>query len=186
MLLPGTLYKNSDGNICQIMCIAKNCRDKGKEVVYQKMFPPFDIWTEPLENFISEQIQVEINTKDKESNTDITEKKENIIIKREEISDSVLKDALLNGTVDRKIAGKIPDSEIAQRGFMELLDADSYHDKYIIFSALKNYLDKRLLNNIAVSLDIVLEDGDEDEQYESVRRCLQTFERYETTRLRRR
>lgn len=181
MLLPGTLYKNSDGNICQIMCIAKNCKDKEKEVVYQKMFPPFDIWIEPLENFISEQIQIKVNTKDTEPTTDMTE---NTIIKREEIPDSVLRDALLSGTVDRKIAGKIPDSEIAQRGFMELLDADSYHDKYIIFSALRNYLDKRLLNNIAVSLDIVLQDGDEDEQYESVRRCLQTFERYETTRLR--
>lgn len=192
MLLPGTLYKNFEGNIYQIMCIAKNCVDKGKEVIYQKMFPPFDIWAEPLESFMQkidnticgqnyQFEQIEVNTKDKELHKDIVNDE---AIKREEISDSVFKEALLNGSLDRKIVGKIPDSEIAQRGFMELLDADTYHDKYIIFSALRNYLNSRLLNNIAVSLDIVLEDGEEEEQYESIRRCLQTFERYETKRLR--
>lgn len=192
MPLPGTFYKNFEGNICQIMCIAKNCVDKGKEVIYQKMFPPFDIWAEPLESFMQKMDntgcgqkykfeQIEVNTEDKELHKDIVNDK---IIKREEISDSVFRDALLKGSLDRKVVGKIPDSEIAQRGFMELLDADTYHDKYIIFSALRNYLDRRLLNNIAVSLDIVLEDGDEEEQYESIRRCLQTFERYETKRLR--
>lgn len=201
--LPGTFYKNFDGNICQIMCIAKNCGDKKMEVVYQKMFPPFDIWIEPLERFMAKTNyadgygqrykfeQIQINTGDiaaertktvnKELHTDTTDTH---IIKKEEIPDDIFRDALLNGTIDRKIAGRIPDSEIAERGFMELLDADNYHDKYIIFSVLKNYLDHRLLNNIAVSLDIVLEDGDEEEQYESIRRCLQTFERYETKRLR--
>lgn len=204
MPLPGTFYRNFEGNICQIMCIARNCVDKEKEVVYQKMFPPFDIWAEPLESFMQETDntsrcgqkykfeQIEVNTVDrvperKETINRETKNKElhkDIAVKREEIPDSVLKDALLKGSLDRKVAGKIPDSEIAQRGFMEFLDANNYHDKYIIFSALRNYLDTHLLNNIAVSLDIVLEDGDVEEQYESIRRCLQTFERYETKRLR--
>lgn len=170
--LPGTFYKNLDGNIFQIICIARNCKDKEKEVVYQKMFPPFDIWIESLKNFIEKNTEVYSDTVD------------NKIIKKEHISDSAFRDALLNGTIDRKIAGQIPDSEIAQKGFMEFLDANNYHDKYIIFSSLRNYLDRRLLNNIAVSLDIVLEDGDEEKQYESVRRCLQTLEHYETKRLR--
>ena len=46
--LPGTFYRHPDGNICQIICIAKNYADKDKEVVYQEMFPPFDIWTKLL------------------------------------------------------------------------------------------------------------------------------------------
>ena len=49
---------------------------------------------------------------------------------------------------------------------------------------MKKYLNKHLLNNIAVALDIVLEDGDEEEQYDSILHCLQTFEHYETSRLR--
>ncbi len=110
--------------------------------------------------------------------------KSSVIPENSVITDSMFKEALLNGALDRKIAGKIPDSEIAEKGFMELLDARTYHEKYIIFTSLRKYLDKRLLNNIAVALDIVLEDGDEEEQYDSVLHCLQTFEHYETQRLR--
>lgn len=206
--LPRTFYKDFKGHIFQILCIAKSCVDKRQEVVYQQMFPPFDILSEPLESFMQEtyntdecsqkykfeQIDVNnANTVDIAIKTEelykICKEKESVkesdeIVKTEEISDSVLRDALLNGTLDKNVAGKIPDAEIAQRGFMEMLDADTYHDKYIIFSALKNYLNKRLLNNIAVSLDIVLDEEDEEKQYESIRRCLMTFERYETNRLR--
>lgn len=194
--LPGSFYRYPDGGTLQIICIANNCIDKEKNIVYQKMFPPFDIWTEPLNRFMEEagrnglQIykssgngaggsqsgkDVPVNNRDIPAGT----AQENAVI-----TGSMFKEALLNGALDRKIAGKIPDSEIAEKGFMELLDARTYHEKYIIFTGLRKYLDKRLLNNIAVSLDIVLEDGDEEEQYDSILHCLQTFEHYETQRLR--
>lgn len=194
--LPGSFYRYPDGNTLQIICIANNCIDKEKNIVYQKMFPPFDIWTEPLNRFMEEtdnnglqryqynesrtdnippRLDVPVNNMDSTAST---------ITESAVITSSMFKDALLNGALDRKIAGKIPDSEIAEKGFMELLDARTYHEKCIIFTSLRKYLDKRLLNNIAVALDIVLEDGDEEEQYDSVLHCLQTFEHYETQRLR--
>lgn len=49
---------------------------------------------------------------------------------------------------------------------------------------LKQYIDKRMLNNIAVAFDIVLEEGDIEEQYDSVMRCMEAFARYEGGRLR--
>lgn len=201
--LPGTFYRHSDGNICQIMCIARNYVDKDKEVVYQEMFPPFDIWTEPLRSFMEETAgrdgsrkykfeQVEaasipvqaVKTLETELPADAVPHTGNGITFSEEITDSMFRECLLNGTVDTRIAGKMPDSDIAEKGFMELLDADNYHDKYHIFTSMKKYLNKHLLNNIAVALDIVLEDGDEEEQYDSILHCLQTFEHYETSRLR--
>ncbi len=196
--LPGSFYKNPDGNILQVICIAKNYKDKGMEVVYQKMSPPFDIWEEPLESFTGEifnnknwqkYMPCQAGTTGITANTGKTEDncipvKKGMATEGACISSNVFKEALLNGTIDRKIAGKIPDSEIAEKGFMEMLDARTYHEKYIIFTSLRKYLDKRLLNNIAVALDIVLEDGSEEEQYDSILHCLQTFEHYETQRLR--
>ncbi len=196
MPLPGSFYRYPDGNTLQIICIANNCIDKEKNIVYQKMFPPFDIWTEPLSSFMEEicnnSVQIckssENGTGNVVQGNDLPVNTIDIpastIPESTVITDSVFKEALLNGAVDRKIAGKIPDKEIAEKGFMELLDARTYHEKYIIFTSLRKYLDKRLLNNIAVALDIVLEDGDEEEQYDSVLHCLQTFEHYETQRLR--
>ena len=194
--LPGSFYRYPDGNTLQIICIANNCIDKEKNIVYQKMFPPFDIWTEPLNRFMEEAdnngLQIYQSTGNMPGNmlpgmdlpVNNMDIKSSIIPKNSVVTDSMFKEALLNGALDRKIAGKIPDSEITEKGFMELLDARTYHEKYIIFTSLRKYLDKRLLNNIAVALDIVLEDGDEEEQYDSVLHCLQTFEHYETQRLR--
>ncbi|MCI9079257.1 MAG: hypothetical protein HFH68_10105 [Lachnospiraceae bacterium] len=194
MPLPGSFYRYPDGSTLQIICIANNCIDKEKNIVYQKMFPPFDIWTEPLSTFIKEtgnngvQIYKSWETGNMPPGINIPANNMDIpastIPESDVITDSMFREALLNGAIDRKIAGKIPDREIAEKGFMELLDARTYHEKYIIFTSLRKYLDKRLLNNIAVALDIVLEDGDEEEQYDSVLHCLQTFEHYETQRLR--
>ena len=101
-----------------------------------------------------------------------------------EISDEEFIEALISGQTDRKLKDKIPDSEIGQRGFMALLDAETYREKYIIFQSLRDYLDERLLNNIAVSLDIVLTEEDEDSQYDTILKWLQTYEQYECKRLR--
>ena len=196
MPLPGSFYRYPNGNTLQIICIANNYNDKEKNIVYQNMLPPFDIWTEPLNSFMDKtdnnglqiykfeetgagDIPPGMNLPVNNMNIPSSTTKESAAI-----TGSMFKEALLNGAIDRKIAGKMPDSEIAEKGFMELLDARTYHEKYIIFTSLRKYLDKRLLNNIAVALDIVLEDGDEEEQYDSLLHCLQTFEHYETQRLR--
>lgn len=182
--LPGSFYRYTDGNIFQVICIAKNYKDEEMEVVYQKMFPPFDIWTEPLDSFMGKADINEDMQKYKPIQAETSGMPDGVVQESASIDNDVFKEALLNGTIDRKIAGRMPDSEIAEKGFMELLDARSYHEKYIIFTSLRKYLDKRLLSNIAVALDIVLEDGDEEEQYDSILHCLQTFEHYETQRLR--
>jgi hypothetical protein len=67
---------------------------------------------------------------------------------------------------------------------MQLLDAETFHEKKEIFLGLKQYMDSHMLNNIAVALDIALEEGDVETQFESVMRCMEAFERYEGGRLR--
>lgn len=62
---------------------------------------------------------------------------------------------------------------------MRLLDAESFREKRQIFMGLKQYVNKHMLNNIAVALDIVLEEGDVDAQYDSIMQCMAAFERFE-------
>ncbi len=100
------------------------------------------------------------------------------------IDDNTLKNALMNGIANRLSPEQISAEEIAQRGFMMFVDTNTYQEKYKLFLGLKDYLDKKYLTNIAVVLDIVLEDADLQTQYDSVLRCLQTFQKYESTRLR--
>lgn len=100
------------------------------------------------------------------------------------VSDKELVKALKTGQPERYLAQKITEDEIANRGLLQLLDAETFREKRQIFVGLKQYLNERMLNNIAVALDIVLEEGDIETQYESIMHCLDAFEHYEGGRLR--
>lgn len=104
--------------------------------------------------------------------------------KTDKVSDEILVKALKSGQPQRYLDQKMTEEEIAQRGLLQLLDAEGFREKRQIFIGLKPYLNERMLNNIAVALDIVLEDGDEESQYESIMRCMEAFEHYEGRRLR--
>lgn len=199
---PGEFYRHFKGNLYQVKFIAKDSETKEKQVVYQAMYPPYEMWVRPLDMFISEVDTLkypDCKQKYRFEKIDMSsekceaqhfeEYKENtsadeFLEKSADISDAEIKEALINDAAEKKLEGRISKREIAERGFMELLDSDSYREKYLIFIGLRNYVDKRLLNNIAVALDIVIDDTDEEQQYDSILRCLQTFDKFETNRLR--
>ena len=199
---PGEFYRHFKGNLYQVKFIAKDSETKEKQVVYQAMYPPYEMWVRPLDMFISEVDTLkypDCKQKYRFEKIDMSsekceaqhfeEYKENtsadeFLEKSEDVSDAEIKEALINDAAEKKLEGRISKREIAERGFMELLDSDSYREKYLIFIGLRNYIDKRLLNNIAVALDIVIDDTDEEQQYDSILRCLQTFDKFETNRLR--
>ncbi len=100
------------------------------------------------------------------------------------ITDAQLRDIIMSGQTQRRLEGRLPQEEIAERGFMILLDAQSFRERRHIFVELRPYWSDRLLHNIAVSLDIALEEGTLQQHYESVLHCLEAFEKYEGGRLR--
>ena len=199
---PGEFYRHFKGNLYQVKFIAKDSETKEKQVVYQAMYPPYEMWVRPLDMFISEVDTLKYpdckqkyrfekvdmySEKNEEKNFEEYKEdtsEDEFLEKSEDVSDAEIKEALINDMAESKLEGRISKREIAERGFMELLDSDSYREKYLIFIGLRNYIDKRLLNNIAVALDIVIDDTDEEQQYDSILRCLQTFDKFETNRLR--
>ena len=100
------------------------------------------------------------------------------------VSEEFFRKALISGQPERYLKDMMTDEQVAERGFVELLDAETFREKRQIFLGLRNYLTPLLISNIAVAMDIVLEEGDQEEQYESVLRCLNAFEHYEGGRLR--
>lgn len=105
-------------------------------------------------------------------------------VARGEISREVFLKAIKSGQPERYLRDAMSNDQVAERGFLELLDADTFLEKRQIFMGLRNYLTPLLISNIAVALDIVLEDGNQEEQFESVLHCLEAFEHYEGGRLR--
>ena len=188
----GEFYRHFKGNLYQVKMLARDSSSSKEVVVYQAMYAPFEYWVRDLEEFTSEV--------DREKYPDVKQcyRFEKVVFevqgkadaeqpsgeKAEKISDEMLKKALKSGQPQRYLDERITEEEIAQRGLLQLLDAEGFHEKRQIFIGLRPYLNERMLSNIAVALDIVLEDGDVDTQYESIMRCMEAFEHYEGRRLR--
>lgn len=64
------------------------------------------------------------------------------------------------------------------------LDARTYEEKLNVLSSLRNNLDDKLINVIALSLDVEVPEGNIDARYMSLRRCILAHAKYEGTRLR--
>ena len=207
----GEFYRHFKGKLYQVKMIARDSETQQEMVVYQAMYAPFAYWVRPLADFLGEvdhkkypdvtqklrfrkvefqktKEDADIITEDVQDKKDDrqvlpqTEKKP--LTGQEALSDAEMVKALESGQPERYLQGKMSEEDIAQRGLLLLLDAPTFREKKQIFIGLKQYLDERMLNNIAVALDIVLEDGSMEEQYESIMRCLEAFEHYEGGRLR--
>lgn len=67
---------------------------------------------------------------------------------------------------------------------LQFLDAGTYEDKLNIMVGLHSRITDEMLNTIAVSLDLELEEGELEERYQTLKNCLITLEKYECNRLR--
>ncbi len=203
----GEFYKHFKGQLYQVRALAENSEDNTPMVVYQAMYAPFKIWVRPLSTFLekldkekypdaaqeyrferiilddrqnTEAVEADIVQSEKSAAVTNTIHPEEVIT----VSDEEITDALLSGQVERKLSGKISDNQLAAKGLMIFLDAENYHDKRHIFSSLEPYLNDTMLNNIAVTLDLVLDEGSPEQHFDTILNCLETHEHYECNRLR--
>ena len=203
----GEFYKHFKGQLYQVRALAENSEDNTPMVVYQAMYAPFKIWVRPLSTFLekldkekypdaAQEYRFERIILDDRQNTeaaepDIVQSEKSAAVTNtihpEEaitVSDEEITDALLSGQVERNLSGKISDNQLAAKGLMIFLDAENYHDKRHIFSSLEPYLNDTMLNNIAVTLDLVLDEGSPEQHFDTILNCLETHEHYECNRLR--
>lgn len=67
---------------------------------------------------------------------------------------------------------------------MAFLDADTYEEKLDILYRMQLDLNDYLIDTMAVSIDVVIPDGDIDERYRQLKGCLQAKQKYEINRFR--
>lgn len=212
--MPGDFYRHFKGKIYQIRELAKHSETGEDMVVYQGMYPPFQVWVRPLSMFLDsvdhekypesrqqyrfeevvfqntlQQDVVQERGADSRINATSSQKTDQEIVPKTErsvsISDQELRKILINDQGEKFLTGRMSDEEIARRGFLALLDAETYREKRQILVGLQEYLNELYLNNLAAALDIVLEEGSSQEHYDTLLHCLETYEKYEGGRLRR-
>ena len=67
---------------------------------------------------------------------------------------------------------------------LEFLDAETLEEKLHIMIFGRNRMDDNLLNSIAISLDLVVDEKSTQEKYDEILNCLSMMEKFECNRLR--
>lgn len=89
-------------------------------------------------------------------------------------------------------AGKTEASEGGETGdevsidpmVMDFLDADTYEERLNILAALHHRITDDMINTMAISVDVEIEDGPIETRYEELKHCIITFQKYQCSRVR--
>lgn len=69
-------------------------------------------------------------------------------------------------------------------GVLAFLEAETYDEKLKILTSLHNRIDNQMINTMAISLDIEVDEGDIETRYDSIKKCLAMQVKFECDRLR--
>jgi hypothetical protein len=181
----GEFYRHFKNNYYQIAAIAIHSETDEPLVVYQALYGDCGIYARPLEMFLSEV--------DHEKYPDVTQKFRFEKIDRTELfqdrkvaqTEAALhQEDAQNESVQPKFETVQPESEGLNPWLAKFLDADTYEEKGKVLREMKNDVTDRLINDMAVIMDVVIPEGALSERYRQLCICTDTHAKYETTRFR--
>ena len=189
----GEIYQHFKGKLYRIVTLATHTETGEQLVIYQALYGEFQVFARPLSMFL-EKVDAkkypDAAGKDRFMRIPMAEAAavpqpvpappENPVEPRPAAMPS-------ESTVESRPAAASSESPVEPQpdpGLLAFLDADSYEEKLEVFAALEGKADLHMLNAIAASLDLELSEGSLEEQYNTLKSCLMTLERYECNRLR--
>lgn len=189
----GEIYQHFKGKLYRIVALATHTETGEQLVIYQALYGEFQVFARPLSMFL-EKVDAkkypDAAGKDRFMRIPMAEAaavpqpvpapSENPVEPRPAAMSS-------ENPVEPRPAAASSESPVEPQpdpGLLAFLDADSYEEKLEVFASLEGKADLHMLNAIAASLDLELSEGSLEEQYDTLKSCLMTLERYECNRLR--
>ena len=189
----GEIYQHFKGKLYRIVTLATHTETGEQLVIYQALYGEFQVFARPLSMFL-EKVDAkkypDAAGKDRFMRIPMAEaaavpqpvpaSSENPVEPRPAAMPS-------ENPVESRPAAASSESPVEPQpdpGLLAFLDADSYEEKLEVFASLEGKVDLHMLSAIAASLDLELSEGSLEEQYDTLKSCLMTLERYECNRLR--
>ena len=189
----GEIYQHFKGKLYRIVALATHTETGEQLVIYQALYGEFQVFARPLSMFL-EKVDAkkypDVAGKDRFMRIPMAEAaavpqpvpapSENPVEPRPAAMPS-------ESTVESRAVAASSENSVEPQpdpGLLAFLDADSYEEKLEVFASLEGKVDLHMLNAIAASLDLELSEGSLEEQYDTLKSCLMTLERYECNRLR--
>ena len=155
---PGEFYRHFKNKLYQIVTVATHSETGEKLVIYQALYDDFGIYARPLDMFVSEV--------DHEKYPDVKQK-----YRFEKIT---LKDKPEDEPAPDADEGQAPDPRL-----LEFLDADTFEEKYNILISMRDIITDRLIDDIAVVMDVVVPEGPLQKRYDDLKNTIKTRQYYE-------
>lgn len=182
----GEIYRHFKNKLYQIVTVATHSETGERLVVYQALYGDFSCCARPLEMFLSEvdhdkypevTARYRFEQVDKETLTPVHAKAS---VYTNESSENNNKDA----NVDEVLESKNIDADVDENGevngdLLAFLEAETFEEKRNILVYIRPRITDELINSMAASLDVTVEDGDLETRYMSLYNCVSTFEKYE-------
>ena len=189
----GEIYQHFKGKLYRIVALATHTETGEQLVIYQALYGEFQVFARPLSMFL-EKVDAkkypDAAGKDRFMRIPMAEAaavsrpvaapSENPVEPRPAAMPS-------ESTVESRAVAASSENSVEPQpdpGLLAFLDADSYEEKLEVFASLEGKVDLHMLNAIAASLDLERSEGSLEEQYDTLKSCLMTLERYECNRLR--
>lgn len=189
----GEIYRHFKNKLYQIVTVATHSESGEQLVIYQALYGDFAVYARPLLMFTSEvdhvkypQVQqkyrfekVEMQ-QDKEPVHPAQQKPETVAVSKMAEPET----QPVSRPQEQSTEAESATEEGINPKLMAFLDADDFEEKYNILVSMRDTITDRLINDMAVVLDVVIPEGDLDDRYEALKNCVRTRQRYETMRLR--
>ena len=173
---PQEIYRHFKGNMYQVLTLATHSETREEMVVYQALYGDYKVYVRPLEMFMSEVDRAKYPSARQKMRF---QKVEPVCESKEAAPKAAEKSTVMSKSVDEEASDLNLDPLVIQ-----FMDADLAADKNDILSRLKPTITNDMIDIMAMSVGVVINEGDVYDRYNDLRNCLSTMEKFESTRLR--
>ncbi len=176
---PGEMYTDQEGKLYQILCVADLFETREKMVVYQALYGAFENLVRPIGIFMRKM-------EPRQSIQDIPRQQPEAERKQPNIDTEKPQREYGSFSYGKETAEyQQSEEEQANPALLAFLDADTMGEKYKVIKSLQHSITDRLIDDFAVTLDLVIPDGRLDDRYQQLLSSVRTMQKFETTRFRR-
>lgn len=196
--LPGEKYLHFKNKLYQVIAVAKHSETMEPYVVYQALYGDFGVYIRPYDMFVSEvdhEKYPEVTQKYRFAYVDHT-KNETLRTERAEhkkipVNQNVEQQENVPDVTAAVSTAELQEQDMVQREsdveeqinpwLLRFLDTDTMEEKYQIVCDIKNDITDRLIDDLAVAVDVVIPEGKLSDRYEQLKYCIRTRQKYEQT-----
>ena len=188
---PQQIYRHFKGNLYQIVSLAEHTETGEQLVIYQAMYGDFKIYARPLSMFLEKVDRAKYPDAPQEYRfepMDMTGEKQSREMNgtESEAGESELKSMIPESSSSSAESEQRKNEEIPNIDplVLQFLDAGTYEERLDILASLHHRITDDMINTMAMAVDIEVKEGDIEERYAELRKCLLLYDKFECTRLR--